>query len=355
MRTRPTNTTDKVPHILFDGRWLRPDKPDGITRYSTELVKALLEKGTSVSIAVIDASQAEGLNVDKLVVLPKPNNLFASRRGLGKALREGDYDLYFCPHFLQILPNTETPTVLTCHDLTPWKFPASGSSIAWKVFHKNLLGLKLLLTRAKFVATVSETSKKELESLLPDSDIRVVYNGISEDFYRIKSKPTKKQLVYIGRYEAYKNVETLISAVKDLPDYRLVCIGAISETTKLRLAADRIKFVGPVDDVKYKVILSESHALVMPSRSEGFGLPVVEAMAAGLPVVCSDLPVFHEIGGDSLLYVPSDDVASYVLAVRELEQSEFRKKKVREARARARRLSWDKSADVLLRLCTMDK
>jgi len=355
MRTRPTNTTDKIPHILFDGRWIRPNKPDGITRYSTELIKALLKKGALVSVAVWDAGQVEGLDVDTLVVLPKPNSLVASRRALKKTLKKGDYDLYFCPHFLQILPRTDVPTALTCHDLTPWQVSGIGSSMAWRIFHKNLLGLKFLLKKAKFVATVSKTSKKELNDLMPDSDIRVVYNGISEDFYRIKSKPTKKQLVYIGRYEAYKNVETLISAVKDLPDYRLVCIGAISETTKLRLAADRIKFVGPVDDVKYKVILSESHALVMPSRSEGFGLPVVEAMAAGLPVVCSDLPVFHEIGGDSLLYVPSDDVASYVLAVRELEQSEFRKKKVREARARARRLSWDKSADVLLRLCTMDK
>lgn len=355
MRTRPTNTTDKIPHILFDGRWIRPNKPDGITRYSTELIKALLKKGALVSVAVWDAGQVEGLNVDTLVVLPKPNSLVASRRALKKTLKKGDYDLYFCPHFLQILPSTDVPTVLTCHDLTPWKFPASGSSMAWRIFHKNLLGLKFLLKRAKFVATVSKTSKKEIEGLLPDSDIRVVYNGISEDFYRIKPRPTKKQLVYIGRYETYKNVETLISAVKDLPDYQLICIGAISDSVKFALAADRVKFVGPVDDVQYKQILSESHALVMPSRAEGFGLPVVEAMAAGLPVVCSDLPVFHEIGGNSLLYVPSDDVAGYVSAVRELERNASRKKKSQEARVSSKRFSWDKSADVLLGLCTMDK
>lgn len=352
---RPMNGKDKTHRILFDGRWIRPGSPDGITRYSKELIKALVKKDVSVTLIVHNPAQAEGLEINRIADFPHQNSLIASKRALKNLLESEDFDLYFCPHFLQILSKTRATTVLTCHDLTPWQYPAKNSSRIWAGFHKSYLGLRYLLKRASYVVTVSESTKKDLLAILPRANIKVIYNGVSPEFYDVKVKLCKKQLLYVGRYESYKNVELAIMALKGLPDYSLVCIGAISEERKSELASDRVEFVGPIDDVLYRKFLSESHALVMPSRSEGFGLPIVEAMAAGLPVVCSDIPVFREIGGESLSYVDVDNIDGYVEAISALEDTALRRRMVDSAKRQSEKFQWAKSAEAVLKLCTIDK
>jgi len=340
--------------ILFDGRWIRPDKPDGITRYSRELIKALRKKGIEIDLLVNSDAQAENLDINKSITVPVPTKILSSKKALAGILNRTPYNLYLCPHFLQLLHSTNTPSALTCHDLTPWQYRSQSASRAWKMFHGSFYGLRTLLRKADYVLTVSNAAKKDLAIILPEADIRVVYNGVAANFYNVKPAKTKKQILYVGRYEEYKNVELAIAALKELPNYSLVCVGSISDERKMQLAGERVHFVGVVNDTRYLELLSESHSLIMPSRAEGFGLPVVEAMAAGLPVICSNLDVFHEIGGNSLEYVITQDGSHYAQAIKKLEDTSLRKQRISSARMRSREFTWEKAAEAVLALCTIE-
>jgi glycosyltransferase involved in cell wall biosynthesis len=97
-------------------------------------------------------------------------------------------------------------------------------------------------------------------------------------------------------------------------------------------------------------VLRGATALVAASRDEGFGIPLVEAMAQGTPLVVSDIPVFREVGGDAATYVDPDDVHGFVQAVTELDDPEIWQRRSAAARARAQHYSWAASARILLAL-----
>jgi glycosyltransferase involved in cell wall biosynthesis len=104
------------------------------------------------------------------------------------------------------------------------------------------------------------------------------------------------------------------------------------------------------DDTTYRDLLRGATALVTASRDEGFGLPLVEAMGVGTPLVVSDIPVFREVGGQAAAYVDPDDARGFVRAVRALSEDAAFEKASAAARERAQHYSWDSSARILLAL-----
>src|SRR5690606_34008332 len=110
----------------------------------------------------------------------------------------------------------------------------------------------------------------------------------------------QKSIVYMGSFMPYKNVELLIDAMQQLPEYTLHLLSKISpeRQAELNTRGDngvKIKFWNGVSDADYQKLLSTATALVTASKAEGFGLPITEAMALGVPVVCSDIEIFHEV------------------------------------------------------------
>ncbi|MBV9922171.1 MAG: glycosyltransferase, partial [Pseudonocardia sp.] len=112
----------------------------------------------------------------------------------------------------------------------------------------------------------------------------------------------------------------------------------------------RLVFHDGADDATYRDVLRGATALVSASRDEGFGLPLVEAMGVGTPLVVSDIPVFREVGGDAATYVDPDDVAGFVRAIRALADEAAFAAASGAVRERARHYSWDSSARILLAL-----
>ncbi|RAF51964.1 glycosyltransferase family 1 protein, partial [Burkholderia multivorans] len=113
----------------------------------------------------------------------------------------------------------------------------------------------------------------------------------------------------------YKNVESLIRALEHLPGWTLHIASRIEGRREAQLRAlipdrARVVFHRGVSDEEYADLLAEATALVTASRAEGFGLPVIEAMAKGVPVAVSDIPIFHEITGDAAVFFDEDDPAS---------------------------------------------
>lgn len=210
--------------------------------------------------------------------------------------------------------------VMTVHDLTVFS-PHFRISRLRKAGFRHLLSRSL--SRAKQVVVVSETTRGELvrEFSLPPEKIVVIPNWIGDEFFlpevnRIsgKSPVAGDYLLCVGLRIAHKNLDGLVRAFLLLlaryPHLRLVIAGRRYRDPDMvdvwkgdpRLKDRLIEILDPADDEVIS-LLANAKVFVFPSLAEGFGLPPLEAMAAGLPVVCSDIPVFHEIYGDAVRYV----------------------------------------------------
>jgi glycosyltransferase involved in cell wall biosynthesis len=158
----------------------------------------------------------------------------------------------------------------------------------------------------------------------------------------------------MGSFMPYKNVGTLAGAMPALPHHELHLMSRIGPDERARLTAlapgGRVVFHDGATDETYRDALRGATALVSASRDEGFGIPLVEAMALGTPLVVSDIPVFREVGGDAAAYVDPDDLHGFVRAVQELDDPETWQRRSTAARAQAARYSWVSSARVLLAL-----
>jgi glycosyltransferase involved in cell wall biosynthesis len=159
----------------------------------------------------------------------------------------------------------------------------------------------------------------------------------------------------MGAFIGYKDVPTLVRAAALLPGWTLHLASRIQPADRARLervaaaaGGASLRFHDGVDDTAYARLLDESTALVTASRDEGFGLPVVEAMQRGVPVVLTDVPIFREVGGGAALYAPAGDAAAFAAAVRRLEDAGEWARRSAASLEQAGRYSWDASAARLL-------
>ena len=200
-------------------------------------------------------------------------------------------------------------------------------------------GFRRLLSRAvhgaETVVTISETVKGDLVRKfgLPPGKIRVIYPWIKETFFEPPlasgSPVSGEYLLYLGLRIAHKNVEGVIRAflllLDDFPELKLVIAGSRYSTPDMvdrwmgdpRLSGRLIEIPDPSDEVIAR-LFAGAKAFLFPSFAEGFGLPPLEAMASGVPVVCSDIPVFREVYGDAVRFVDPDRPVSIAEGVREV-------------------------------------
>ena len=200
-------------------------------------------------------------------------------------------------------------------------------------------GFRWLLSRAvhgaENVVTISETAKADLvrEFGLPPGKIRVIYPWIKDTFFELPpavgSTVSGEYLLYLGLRIAHKNVEGVIRAflllLEDFPKLKLVIAGSRYSTPDMvdrwkgdpRLMGRLIEIHDPSDDDIARLFVG-AKAFVFPSFAEGFGLPPLEAMASGVPVVCSDIPVFREVYGDAVRYVDPSRPESIAAGIREV-------------------------------------
>ena len=163
----------------------------------------------------------------------------------------------------------------------------------------------------------------------------------------------KPCLVYMGSFMPYKNVETMVAGMAGLPGFTLHLLSRITpqrraELEKIIPPGAKVEFHNGVTDEEYATFLETATALVSLSRAEGYGLPLVEAMALGTPVIASDIPIFREVGGDAASYVDPASPQQFADAVKELDDRERWEEISRRSVARAREFSWEESARQLV-------
>jgi glycosyltransferase involved in cell wall biosynthesis len=251
--------------------------------------------------------------------------------------------------------------VLTLHDLIYYEHPAPPGflpapvRVLWRLYHKAFWPQRVLLNRADVVTTISSTTAALIAKYrLTKRPVRIVGNAPQHGHTpRDPGAGADKTLLYMGSFMPYKNVETMIRGMAELPDMTLHLLSRISperraELEELAPPGARIVFHNGVTDAEYEALLGRTTALVSLSRAEGYGLPLVEAMSHGTPVIASNIPIFREVGGDAASYVHPDSPSEFAEAVRRLEQPELWKTRSRLSVERAAGFSWDESARRLL-------
>jgi glycosyltransferase involved in cell wall biosynthesis len=341
--------------ILFDCRYTRFPRHDGISRFTAGLVTALA-KLVPVTMVISDERQLSMLPDLPWILAPSPTAItepLVSRR-----LNRFEPDIVFTPMQTMGPFGRHFGLVTTVHDLiyyenrTPPRDLAWPIRLLWRLYHLSWAPQRALLGRADAHATVSETTRElMIRHQLTKHPITVVSNAVDPAIVGRDSSPTH-DLVYMGSFMPYKNVELLVRGIGLLPGYTLHLLSRADDSVVRHLAAlapvGSIVFHQGVSDEEYVSILSTATALVTASLNEGFGLPLVEAMAGGTPVVVSDIPIFREIGGDAAVYFDPRSTESFAEAVSTLEDASEWTRRSKLSRERAAHYSWDASAQALL-------
>jgi len=345
--------------IVVDCRYVRTDQHDGISRYTAGVVEALSRRHP-LTMLISDERQLKLLPELPWAMASAPTS--AREPLVALQVNKLHPDVVFTPMQTMGTFGRRYKLVKTLHDLiyyrnrTPPRDLNPAIRLLWRLYHLAWWPQRLLLNRADAVATVSQTTEHLIQQhRLTKRPIVVVGNapdpapaGLPVE----RSMPTERQVVYMGSFMPYKNVETLARALHELPGYRLHLLSRISAADRERLTAlapaGALVVHDGTSEADYRALLTTATALVTASLDEGFGLPLVEAMAVGTPVVVSDIPIFREIGGDAALYAPATDPVAMASAIRRLEDPAEWARRSAASRAQAARFSWDRSASVLL-------
>lgn len=260
----------------------------------------------------------ENSKFTKLGVRLKPFSLTESI-GLVLTLRKLKLRLFHSPHF--VIPfHVKGSLLVTLHDLIPLRLP---HVLDGRVLEYYRYMLKMVARKAEIIIAVSNSTKADIIDFLhvPEERIAVVYGGVREMFKPVGDIDLMKRVclaygisgrfvVYLGQWKPHKNVEGLIKAfdyVKErteLPHKLVICGRTNSRYQKVRQLVEKLDrqkdviFVGFVSETDLPILLSAADLLVYPSLYEGFGLPPLQAMACGTPVITSNVASLPEVVGD---------------------------------------------------------
>ena len=281
-------------------------------------------------------------------------------------LRREGIDLFHAPHY--VLPALiPCKAVVTIHDCIHLRFPQYLPSRLGYAYART--SMWIATHRSTRVLTVSEASKRDILKYfrVPEGKIDVIYNGIDERFGEIPSPDEvlrvreRYQLndpfvLYAGNIKPHKNLERLIEAFHLLrrnghDTVKLLIIGdEISKYATLRRAVHRhklhkhVRFFGFVSDQTLAALYRLADVFVFPSLYEGFGLPPLEAMASGTPVITSNVSSLPEVVGDAALLIDPYEPAAIAQAMhRVLTEPSLREDLRRRGLQRVKEFSWDRS------------
>jgi len=281
--------------LIDDGLMLAREKPTGIGWYTLNLLKELPRLGIDV----------KGVKYSNLFCsLPAPLKrlmyLFLSRQNRSR----NDIDIVHYTNYYVSPDRHRAKVVSTIHDLTSFYFP---ETLPTNYRRYNHWAIQCAVKFSDLILTPSEAVKNELRKEFPalsENKIQVVFQDIRDLFFTAPRTPVDREhFLYVGVLEKRKNLEFLIRTFgtfnAKFPQSRLVLIGkpgfGFESIEKAMSEVQNVVHHNYMPDDQLLSMYRKSHALIMPSVYEGFGRPVVEAMAMGLPVIASDIPTNREL------------------------------------------------------------
>ena len=353
----------------------------GIGRYTRELVKAVLMERKDDQFMLFSAKQPRGGQVE-IPFLSSPSNVvykeipinerwlhriwYRLKVPLSVQNFTGRLDLFHSPDFVLPPIGKKTPTLLTIHDLSFIHFPETFTPAL--VTYLNRI-VPWSIERATHILADSQATKDDLAAHwnVPREKVSVLYLGVSGMFkpitnprsiksvqkkYNLDGKP---YVISVGTIQPRKNYRMLIRAFRPVAErfpHDLIIVGGrgwkydqISEEVESQGLLDRVHFLGFVDDADLPALYSAATLFTLPSLYEGFGLPILEAMACGVPVMASDVSSLPEVVGNAGVLLPAKDIVAWSQAMMELiEDMSRRTRLVGAGFLRAREFTWSKAA-----------
>lgn len=377
-------------HVGVDATTWANDR--GFGRFTRELVTALAARKAGFRYTLVFDRPFDGTLPENVEVLSSSTDRSLNESAVGKTSRSPAYllqmamlvsrakfDVFFYPAVYSYFPLlSRVPCVVCYHDTTAERlphllFPTKLNHRLWQL--KTLLA-RMQTTRAM---TISQSSARDIHNILgiPNSKIDVVTEAADPAFTVIDdpSVPAAARerygiplgaeiLISVGGMNAHKNILGMLKAlplvIQQVPQVHLVIVGDTSgkgfwdNVPELKkfvadhpTLADHVHFTGYIDDRELVLLLNGAAALVFPSLWEGFGLPAVEAMSCGVPVLASNRGSLPEvIGNAGLLFDPEDtlDIARCVL--RFFDEQGLRARLTKAAIPRARMFTWERAAEL---------
>lgn len=325
----------------------------GIGRYVRALVRRWLASDDGVDLTLLVSHPFPGMMTKRLAAALGVARVAVANRS--SARRRG-FDVVWHP-WNGIFFRTDCRDVATIHDVWPFvDAPADDPALAR---HRQEPFLRAA-SRAARIITDSDFSKTEIERHLRvgDGRIEVIPLGVDRELLdarppRVRIAGVDRFVLFVGEAEARKDLSTLLQAMALLPE-------ALRSTTALVVAGRRapsaaiaggvrVDFTGEVDDERLASLYASAAAFAFPSRYEGFGLPVLEAMAFGAPVVASDAASVPEAGGDAAVYFRAGDAHALAAQLERVLTDRALAQQLREkGRVRAATMTWDRCADATL-------
>lgn len=345
------------------------EQPSGLGVYAKNVIKEMnkLDK----EIRVLSPVEIEDVNVEQITKYVKP-----SYKKLGGLLRllwtqlvlpfkaKKDEIIYHPFQYLSLFSSKKQ--IITIHDFIPLYFPevAKHQSRYYKVM------MPILLKKAHKIVAISENTKNDILKFynIDENKIKVIYNGYDENHFNtnnINEEVLEKYnidyeyMIMVGASYPHKNLEIAIKAMENLKgDTKLVVVGKdsnyilkLKELSKELKVEDKIKFIGYVADEDLPSLYNKSKAFIYTTLYEGFGLPILEAMACGTVVVTASNSSLPEVYGDAAIIFENNNADSLKEKMEEaINNKELRSEMIEKSKENIKRFSWEKTAKEVLEI-----
>ena len=354
------------------------EQPSGVGVYSFNVINNLSHlywKHTSQKITVFTPTRS--LLNKNLKIVKLPVFLQSSKYGKFAAASRFFWNTFYYPFQARRFDLLISPTthgsflsgnqIITIHDLLSLRY--NNISPHQRIYFKYLL--PYLVSKAKLIIAVSETTKKDIIHFLkcPEEKIRVIYNVYDHKRYFMIKENTSlifkeygfsNYLLAVGPTYSHKNFETLLEAYNELSDtvkeqYPLVIAGGkkkyedhLKQYVKKLGLEKNVHFLGYVPIHLMPSLYREAFALIFPSLYEGFGIPLLEAMACGCPVLTSNTSSMPEVCGDAVIYFdPLDKYAITASIEKIITDNDFRGELKKKGLIQCAKFSWQQTAESL--------
>ncbi|MCF8253098.1 MAG: glycosyltransferase family 4 protein [Bacteroidia bacterium] len=363
--------------IVVNTRSLIPNKLDGIGWFTYQTLRRITQQNQNIEfVFLFDRPFSKefifGKNVTPIVLFPPARHpflyLWFYQWSVKKQLDKIKPDLFLAPDGLLVL-GAKCKQLAVVHDINFLHYPKDLKFFYSKYY--NFL-VPRFVKAATRIATVSEFSKQDIVKQygIKPSKIDVVYNGINEgympltegeiDLVRKKYSEGKPYFLFVGSQSPRKNLVRLIKAfdiykLKTKSNYKLVLVGSsfwgegeIAQALKDSTFSSDILFTGRLVQTELEKIMAAAFALTFVSYFEGFGIPLVEAMQCGVPIISSNTSCMPEIAGNAALYVDPFNIDEMAKEMENLYSSpEIKQDLIRKGNSRKLNFSWNQTANKL--------
>jgi len=328
--------------VLIDGRVLNHEKTTGIEIHIINLIKELTS------------------SIEITIAKPRFNNKFYAHFWEHCILpyKANNYDILFCPsNIAPLFLSKKVKLVYTLHDLSFLDFPENYSKL-FQCYYSYIVPKNL--KRADSVLTVSHFAMNTIIAKFPfvKNKIKHIYNGVDQSFLNSGRNRIKKDtyILFIGSMSKIKNYQSVIKAFLLLKiDIKLKMImptlDSFSEYNIHMVKDEKIEVIEFIEHQNLCNFYKKARLFIYPSLYDSFGLPVLEAMACGTPVVTSNIAALPEVGGDAVLYCDPYNVEDISQKIEQiLGDTSLQEQMSKKGLARAKEFSWEKSAQEHIRV-----